>query len=176
MHLSQARGDWSVVAQAVQAWQAQDEACLIDLNDWVLMTRESKEFRLQCLQMGRSLLLWLRAQKTCPLHDLETLAAWSEPTWPLVFALALHWSQADLPAALTALAFGWAENMTQTAMKTIPLGQTSGQNILSKLLQDIPLAVQTALDTPANERQLFTPHLSILSARHEHQYSRLFRS
>jgi urease accessory protein len=50
------------------------------------------------------------------------------------------------------------------------------QRILTRLTQAIPSAVQQALALPDHERQAFTPGLAILSARHESQYSRLFRS
>jgi urease accessory protein UreF len=78
--------------------------------------------------------------------------------------------------ALLALAFGWAENMAQAAMKSVPLGQAAAQRILTRLTQAIPGAVQQALAVSDEARQAFTPGLAILSARHESQYSRLFRS
>jgi urease accessory protein len=82
----------------------------------------------------------------------------------------------DAEPALLALAFGWAENMAQAAMKSVPLGQAAAQRILTRLTQAIPEAVQQALALPEDARQAFTPGLAILSARHENQYSRLFRS
>jgi urease accessory protein len=66
--------------------------------------------------------------------------------------------------------------MAQAAMKSVPLGQAAAQRILTRLTQAIPEAVQQALALPEDERQAFTPGLAILSARHESQYSRLFRS
>jgi urease accessory protein len=40
----------------------------------------------------------------------------------------------------------------------------------------MPAAVERALALPEDGRQAFTPMLAVLSARHETQYSRLFRS
>jgi urease accessory protein len=77
---------------------------------------------------------------------------------------------------LMAFAFGWAENMMQAAIKSVPLGQSAGQRILAALAADIPGAVDSALALRDDERQAFSPMLAILSARHETQYSRLFRS
>jgi urease accessory protein len=77
---------------------------------------------------------------------------------------------------LQAFAFGWAENMTQAAIKSVPLGQSAGQRILARLALEIPQAVAHALQLPDDERQAFCPMLAIASARHETQYSRLFRS
>ena len=78
--------------------------------------------------------------------------------------------------ALLALAFGWAENMMQAAIKSVPLGQSAGQRILVRLAAEIPAAVDNALALGDDERQAFSPMLAILSAQHETQYSRLFRS
>ncbi|MFN5177560.1 urease accessory protein UreF, partial [Limnohabitans sp.] len=78
--------------------------------------------------------------------------------------------------ALQACAFGWAENMTQAALKAVPLGQSSGQRMLAVLASTIPQAVQIALSRTDETRQAFSPMLAILSSRHETQYSRLFRS
>jgi len=66
--------------------------------------------------------------------------------------------------------------MTQAAMKAVPLGQAAAQRILAALAAEIPTAVDTALGIASADMQAFTPMLAILSARHEEQYSRLFRS
>jgi urease accessory protein len=205
LHLSLARADLPACAQAFQAWQTPPNAArLRALNDWVLATRESAEFRLQTEQMGRSLVEWLRNGEHAGDPRLACCAELSPaPTWPVAFALAcalacahepLAEDQGEDPAkdppkdptkdntqgaaasALLALAFGWAENMAQAAMKSVPLGQAAAQRILTRLTQAIPSAVQQALALPDHERQAFTPGLAILSARHESQYSRLFRS
>jgi urease accessory protein len=180
MHLNQARGDWSLIAQAVKAWQNFDQDLarhkISELNTWVTMTRESSEFRLQSLQMGRSLLNWLNANEGVPDRRVVFFNECSQPTWPMVFALALALSQTDLTLGMTSHAFGWAENMVQTAMKTIPLGQLSGQRLLNALMGEIPQAVEFAIEHLEKDRQVFTPRLAILSAQHEDQYSRLFRS
>ena len=175
LHLVQSRSELPVIAQAISAWQRHDEQQLRNLNDWVIQTRESFEMRLQTEQMGRSLLIWLRNQtdaeplrmKTC--EDLP-------PTWPLAFALALSTHDIPVRQGLIAAAFGWAENMVQATIKAVPLGQLSGQRILAALATEIPSAVDHAMQVTTENRQAFSPRLAILSARHETQYSRLFRS
>ena len=66
--------------------------------------------------------------------------------------------------------------MTQAAIKSVPLGQSAGQRILSALADRIPAAVDHALALAPGAQQAFSPMLAILSAQHEIQYSRLFRS
>ena len=175
LHLSLARGDLALVAQAVPAWQAADHEHIAELNAWVLQTRESSELRAQAEQMGRSLLEWLRNHTTASAGQIDTLAQ-LQPTYPMAFALAASATQAPLRDCLLAYAFGWAENMVQAAIKSVPLGQSAGQRILSALAAEIPAAVDHALSLGTHERQAFSPMLAILSAQHEAQYSRLFRS
>ena len=83
---------------------------------------------------------------------------------------------APLRECLLSYAFGWAENMVQAAIKSVPLGQSAGQRILSALSAEIPAAIDHALSLADDGRQAFSPMLAILSAQHEIQYSRLFRS
>ena len=178
LHLSQVRSDLAVVAQAIPAWRADDLPRVAELNTWVLTTRETSELRQQTQQTGRSLLEWLRhlpgTGESVTVH--LAFARDLPPTWPVAFALAAAQTQATVRDCVLACAFGWAENMSQAAIKSVPLGQTGGQRILARLLQDIPAAVDSAIALPDDARQAFSPMLAILSAQHESQYSRLFRS
>jgi urease accessory protein len=176
LHLGLARSDLAVVGHATRAWKLRDEARVAELNGWVATTRETSEWRLQSEQMGRSLAQWLR-QHELPDARLPVLAALAPaPTWPVAFALAGAAAGASVRDVLLAFAAGWAENMTQAAMKTIPLGQAAGQRLLAALSAAIPKAVATANRLPFGDMQAFTPMLAILSSQHEAQYSRLFRS
>jgi len=175
LHLNLARADLAVLAQAVPAWQSADHERIAELNAWLLQTRESSELRAQTEQMGRSLLEWLRNHTTADSQQIEILTA-LQPSYPLAFALAASNTGAPLRECLLSYAFGWAENMVQAAIKSVPLGQSAGQRILSKLTAEIPAAVDHALSLTDDTRQAFSPMLAILSAQHEIQYSRLFRS
>lgn len=175
LHLSQARGDMALMAQAIPAWQTMNMARLQELSAWVHATRETQEMRLQTEQMGRSLLDWLRIQNKATAQALK-LCSELRPTYPMAMSLALSLAHAPLESGLQAYAFGWAENMTQAALKAVPLGQISGQKILARLAHEIPQAVQHAMALSDHDRQAFCPMLAVMSARHETQYSRLFRS
>lgn len=176
LHLSLARCDLAVAAQAFSAWQRHDVPAAAALNAWVITTRESSEMRLQAEQMGRSLVEWLK-NRGVEDDRVAALAGFAPaPTWPVAFALAAAQTGAPLRAAMLGMAFGWAENMTQAALKAVPLGQSAGQRVLACLSRAVPGAVDHALQLADGERQAFTPMLAILSAQHETQYSRLFRS
>ena len=175
LHLALARSDLPAVAQGIAAWRADDMARVAELNAWVLQTRESAELRAQTEQMGKSLLEWLKNHTTATPAQIAVLAS-QEPTYPIAYALAASATQAPVRECLLAYAFGWAENMTQAAIKSVPLGQSAGQRILSALTAEIPAAVNHALAVTDATRQAFSPMLAILSSQHEVQYSRLFRS
>ena len=175
LQLSLARSDLPVVAQSIAAWRVNQSIRITQLNDWLLQTRETSEARAQTEQMGRSLCSWLRNHDGV---DANQLAHCEQlpPTYQIAFALAASQLDASVRDCLLAYTFGWAENMVQAAIKSVPLGQSAGQRILAQLSRKIPAAVQSAIDLPDDERQAFTPMLAILSAQHETQYSRLFRS
>jgi urease accessory protein len=175
LHLSLARSDLPAVAQAIPAWRTDDHERIAALNTWVLQTRESSELRAQTEQMGKSLLEWLRNHTTAAPNQIALLAK-QQPTYPIAYALAASSTGASLRECLLAYAFGWAENMVQAAIKSVPLGQSAGQRILSALTAEIPQAIDYALTLDDDARQAFTPMLAILSSQHEVQYSRLFRS
>jgi urease accessory protein len=171
LHLTLSRSDLAVMAQAIVAWRAADEPRIAHLNAWVLQTRETAELRQQAEQMGRSMVEWLKSVQP------EQAARVREPlTYPVACALAVSGTGAPVRQALLTLAFGWAENMMQAAIKSVPLGQSAGQRILQRLAAEIPFAVDKALALGDDERQAFSPMLAILSTQHETQYSRLFRS
>ena len=178
MALAPARADLPVLAQAHLAWQRHDLARVTFMNDFIGRTRETRELRLQSEQMGRSLVEWLRNQSGHAgdgrLPHLAALAP--SPTWPVAFGLATARAQASAAQALHASLFGWAENMVQAALKAVPLGQLAGQRILQALVEQMPVLIEQALATVDDDMQSFSPMLGIASARHETQYSRLFRS
>jgi urease accessory protein len=180
LHLSLARADLAVVAKAIPAWRRGDLARIDELNGWVQQTRETSELRLQTEQMGRSMLDWWRKQPSFHGNFLDHFQSnqdfFKSPTYPIVFALAASATQAGVRDCLMSFAFGWAENMTQAAVRAVPLGQTDGQRILANLTEHIPAAVDAAMRLQDSERQAFSPMLAILSSQHETQYSRLFRS
>ncbi len=176
LHLGLARSDLPVAARAFNAWRRGDLESIRELNDWMLATRETRELSAQSQQMGRSLLEWMRQRDGAPALLADAAALRPAPTWPVAFSLAAAHAGAPRREALIALAVGWAENMVSAAIKAVPLGQSGGQRLLDALSPRLPAAVDAAIAMPDSQRQAFTPMLAILSARHETQYTRLFRS
>jgi urease accessory protein len=203
LHLCLSRADLAVMADAMAAWRDNDPARVERLNAWVLSTRETAELRQQTEQMGRSLVEWLRTVRpevaaksvraepalrqaqddrhhaspsTASTGSGQASSGRTDLTYPIAFALAASGGDAPVRESLLSFAFGWAENMVQAAIKSVPLGQGAGQRILRRLAAELPAAVDNALSLRDDGRQAFSPMLAILSAQHETQYSRLFRS
>ncbi len=177
--LSLQRSELPLLASSIKAWQRQDFGRIQQLNAWALQTRETHELRQQTEQMGRSMADWLRQRQPGDARVPHLAALAPAPTWPLAFALAAATTGAPLREALLAFGFGWAENMVQAALKAVPLGQSAGQRVLGALATALPACVDAALHTASlgdTARQNLAPMLAITSARHEAQYSRLFRS
>jgi urease accessory protein len=131
-------------------------------NEEFLASRETAELRAETVQMGYSLAKLLRALGI-EVPEID------EMSFPMAFACAVrHW-RIDARQALTAYLWAWLENQVMAAIKAVPLGQTEGQKML--------LALGARLrDAGEAETGNFAPGLAVLSARHETQYSRLFRS
>lgn len=132
-----------------------------ELNDLFIATRETAELRAETLQMGHSLARLLA--------DLGIDVPIREPAYPMAYALAArHWHIAPEEARLAYL-WSWLENQVMAAVKAMPLGQTAGQKILLALGERLHAV-------SAKDWSNLAPGLALLSATHETQYSRLFRS
>jgi urease accessory protein len=136
------------------------------VNELFLASRETAELRAETLQMGHSL---RRLLEQLGLGSMPE----DEPGFPTAFAFAARKLEVNPREALIAYLWSWLENQVMAAIKAVPLGQSAGQRILLSLgsrLEGIAQQAETA--EPAN----FAPGLAVLSAKHETQYSRLFRS
>jgi urease accessory protein len=77
---------------------------------------------------------------------------------------------------LTGYAWSWCENQVLSAVKLVPLGHLAGQRLLRCLGDQLIDVVAGAMDC-VDENVGMTAHgLVLASARHETQYTRLFRS
>lgn len=92
------------------------------------------------------------------------------------FALAaVHWG-ISVEDCLLGYAWGWLENQVAAAVKLVPLGQTDGQRVQLELAGAVPGLVELAMALADDDIGAAAPALAIASARHETQYTRLFRS
>jgi urease accessory protein len=172
------RCDAPVVAfiyRAARANPSADSASQITYwNNWFLSSRESMELRRETEQMGWSLLQLANA-----VHWIAPGTASNQPdpiAFPTAFALSAVALDLSEETTLTTFCFSWLETQVAAAMKLVPLGQASGQRILNRCRADVAGIASSAAATTPEGISSWAPMLAILSARHESQYSRLFRS
>ena len=164
-----ARFEAPVWLRLYDAWRAADFVAVAHWNATFLASRESAELRAETIQMGYSL-----AQLLVELGVHEI--ALEEIAFPTAFTRAVSEWRIEPRLGLVAYLWGWLENQVMAAVKVVPLGQTAGQRILFALGERLDAIAEDARSLADDELCNFAPGLALLSARHEAQYSRLFRS
>lgn len=171
--LSLARWELPLLASLLDAWQAQDPNAAAAINARFLASRESAELRAETVQMGYSL---ARLMVQLEIEHATRLESIEEPAFPTAYAFAAASWKIPAREALAAYLWSWTENAVMAAVKCVPLGQTDAQRALLALGARIDGLVDSALTVGEDAMAPSLPHLALLSARHETQYSRLFRS
>ena len=172
------RCDAPVVAFVHRVWRSRSLADplsdVVYWNSWFLASRESMELRRETEQMGWSLLQLARALNwftpAAVTNELDPIA------FPTAFALSATGLDLTETTTLTAFCFSWLEAQVAAGMKLVPLGQAAGHRILNQCRTKVPMVIRAAANTTPEDISSWAPMLGILSARHESQYSRLFRS
>jgi urease accessory protein len=145
-------------------------------NAWFRASRETAELRAETEQMGGSLVRLASDLDLVDAAALDAIRGCAPLTLPASFALAARGFRIAAEPALTAYVWMWLENQAMAAIKSVPLGQLAAQRLLKDLAARIPPALARARTIPDDEVTSFAPGLALASARHETQYTRLFRS
>lgn len=179
LHTVMAQCDAAVWLVLYRAWRQQQTDTIGHWNQWYYASRETAEARAETTQMGISLINLLPALNCGNSAALACLNQLRVPCFPTVHAFAVQALNLPQEAGMTALLYSWLENQVTAAIKIVPLGQTAGQRLLSALIPQLDIAIamarQAAGCTPP-EILTLSPQYSIVAARHESQFSRLFRS
>lgn len=170
---SLSRWELPYLARLIGAWRSNDRSAAAVLNARFLASRESAELRAETVQMGYSL---ARLVSQLPLDGHEALDAVDEPAFPTAYAFAVAAWKVPEREALAAYLWSWMENAVMAAVKCVPLGQTDAQRALLELGDRIETLVTQSLEIGEEAMAPSLPQLALLSARHETQYTRLFRS
>jgi len=175
LHRVVARFEAPVFWRLLAAFAARDCEAVSEWSTRFIAARDTAEFRAETIQMGYSLGK-LAAELKLDAGLLALLEEQEEV--PLPTALACAAVALDIPhhAALLGMLFSWAENQVLVCVKSVPLGQVAGQRLLLSLRPELEAAAQCAMQLADHELSNWLPGLSLLSMRHEVQYSRLYRS
>ncbi len=169
----QARLDVPLLARLHAAVAQGDAAALDRWTTFLGATRESRELQEEDRALGRAL---ARLLADLGVSGARELAAHPSVTLAAAFALAAVAHEIPLREAASGYLFAWLENQVAAALRLVPLGQTSGRRILLAGIAAIPAALDVGLGLDEDEIGAAAPGLAALSARHESQYTRLFRS
>lgn len=165
--------DVPVLGRMYRALAGGDEAAARRWNDYLFAARGSAELRAEERQVGSALSRWL-AREGVP--GAEGWIGEPRVTLALGFARAgVAWAAPVKQAAL-AYTFAWAEAQVGAATRLVPLGQGDAQRVLSPLIERAAAGIEPALERGDSELFSSAPGQLLLSALHETQYSRLFRS
>jgi urease accessory protein len=138
--------------------------------------RETAELRLESRQMAYSLVRlfdqWLQPEQRPPTEVLDSLRG----NFTAAHAALCGMRALASEVAMTAYLWAWLENQVLSAVKLIPLGQADGQVLLHEIKPCVPQAIAVAVSLPTQEVGSAPIGWSVISARHETQYTRLFRS
>jgi urease accessory protein len=160
--------DLPILKRILSAWSRGERERALAWNDRLLAMRETSELRFEDRAMGGAL------ARLMPKLGLEV------PDRPLSFtaAFGISASQCGINEheAMAGFAWTWAELQVAAAVKLVPLGHSSGQRLLWNLGTALDEIVEAAAGLDDENVGMSLPGFAIVSAKHEIQYTRLFRS
>ena len=167
--------DLPIFARLYQAWEDNDIETVLYWNQNLRAQRETHELREEDQHMGLAL---MRLLSDLEFREISTLRQQADQGLSFVTLFSLAACRWEIPCEQAANGFiwSWLENQIAAGIKLIPLGQTDGQKVMVQLLPEIPGIVSQGLRLDEQDIGASLPMLAILSAQHETQYSRLFRS
>jgi len=163
--------DIPILKRQMTAAANSDLSSLSYWNSYALACRETSELRLTDTAMGNALFKLIEK-----LNMPITPPAEREFSFVTAFAMAASYWNIDVRLACHGFCWSWLENQVAAATKLVPLGQTSAQHLLGELQVHIPAAIDQALTIADDDIGASLPAITMASAWHETQYSRLFRS
>lgn len=165
-----------VLCRLCDAAAASDWVPFARWNTWFRASRETSELQAETLQMGGSLWKLIVDLDVAAPDAREAVQRCVPLTLPAAYALAAAGLAVRTDDAAVAYLWSWLENQVLAALKAVPLGQVAGQRMLLALGAQIPDAVAAARRLDDDDIANFAPGFAIASARHETQYTRIFRS
>ncbi|MEM7217227.1 MAG: urease accessory UreF family protein [Pseudomonadota bacterium] len=160
--------DLPLIDRVMRASARNDLDAVHRWDDRSIAYRETAELRREELDMGAALVRWAAATQADLPRGIASYAA--------CFGVLAERTGIDRDAALAGYAWAWLENITLAATKLVPLGHLEAQAMLTQVAGDIEAVVAAARALGDEELGANTVGLLLMSAAHESQPSRLFRS
>jgi urease accessory protein len=168
--------DAVLFAHAHRVAGAEDGKALRTVAELAAAFAPSKERHLETTAQGNAFIEATRAAWPCAALD-RLKSAWDGAVaYPVAVAMAAAGHGVMLEPALAAYLQAVAANLVSAGVRLIPLGQTDGQRVLAALEPIVAATAQRALTIALDDIGSAAFRADLATARHETQYTRLFRS
>lgn len=171
--------DGLAVKLAYEALENDDMDRLWEIDELLFVTCAPTESRLAGSRIGQQML------KICKtLYPSELLLQYEQRIKQkksyghsaLVQAIIFHSLHIDKQLAIQSTLFTAATSLIQNAVRGVPLGQTAGQQIIKKMYEWLPEALEIIVGLTIRELGCTLPTLEIAQMQHEQLNVRLFMS
>jgi urease accessory protein len=163
-------------AHAHRAAAAADDTIITTVAEFAAAFSPTKERHLETTAQGNAFIEATRAAWPCAALDRLKRAWDGAVAYPVAVAVAAAGHGVALEPALAAYLQAVAANLVSAGVRLIPLGQTDGQRVLAALEAVVGDTAQRALVTRLDDIGSAAFRADLATARHETQYTRLFRS
>ena len=160
----------------IRLYHASEQNDIATARRWtayLLACRETRELREEECNRGAAFTRLIKSwEPECP------------PDWLPLFAqsqlcgmawLGVRWG-IDVRELALSLGYSWIESAVMAGVKLVPFGQQAAQLLIIELSDHFAAGFEQAFLRADDDLGAATPLSAIASARHETQYSRLFRS
>jgi urease accessory protein len=168
--------DAVLFAHAYRATTRQDDKSLRTVAELAAAFAPSKERHLETTAQGNAFVEAARAAWPCAALDRLKQIWNGAVAYPLAVAVAAVGHGIALEPALAAFLQAVAANWVSAGVRLIPLGQTDGQRLLAALEPVIAATALRAAGAKLDDLGSAAFRADLAGARHETQYTRLFRS
>ncbi|WP_320726827.1 urease accessory protein UreF [Enterobacter sp. 118C5] len=167
------RVDVPLFIRLFRACEQQDLATAKRWTAYLLACRETRELREEERNRGAAFTRLIKSwEPDCP---AEWLPLFAQSQLCGMAWLGVRWGIGARELALS-LGYSWIESAVMAGVKLVPFGQQAAQQLIIELSDHFAAGLEQAFLRGDDETGAATPLSAIASARHETQYSRLFRS
>lgn len=165
--------DLPLFIRLYRACEQHDIAAAKRWTAYLLACRETRELREEERNRGAAFTRLIKSwEPDCP---PEWLPLFSSSQLCGMAWLGVRWD-IDVQSLALSLGYSWMESAVMAGVKLVPFGQQAAQQLIIELSDHFAAKLGQAWERSDDELGAATPLSAIASARHETQYSRLFRS
>ena len=171
--------DALVLKLSFEAAEREEMETVLRLDRLIHSMKPAKETREGSIQTGRQLLKVIRQ-----LHNSGMLDSFEEGIGegkafghqPVVFALVCSHFGINRDDAVSAFLYAAVSAIVSAGVRLIPLGHTDGQRAIVQAKPLIASITDEVSRLNEDDISAFAPGLEIMAMKHEHLYTRLFKS